>query len=489
MSSLDQIKNIRLEKRNSLKTRGVDPYPVFTNRTHTIQQTISDFDALSKKQSEITIVGRLMVFREHGSIAFGVLNDGSNTIQIAFKKDGMGDTAYKFIFDYIDIGDFISVTGVLFTTKTDEKTLQARQATLLTKSLNPLPEKWHGLKDVEERYRKRYLDFLMNQEVATMMKMRQRIVKYIREFYLQHDFDEVETPILQNLAGGASARPFTTHFNAFDMEMSLRIAPELYLKRLLVGGYEKVFEIGRNFRNEGVDHSHNPEFTMLESYQAYFDYKQGMKYTEQLIQYVVKNLFKTTKHTTKNNEIDFSNEWQRIEFNEMLMKYADVNYEDYNFESLKQKAIDLGVTIEKNVYSKAEIADAIYKKHCRDQLVQPSFIIHHPREMLPLAKPLPNNPEYVGSFQLVIDGWELAKGYSEMNDPILQKQAFEKQEQLRQQGDPEAQTMDNDFVEALEYGMPPAFGLGIGIDRIAAFLTNANTLREIILFPTMKPKQ
>ena len=367
--------------------------------------------------------------------------------------------------------------------------MNVRGASIITKSIRPLPEKWHGLKSVEERYRRRYLDLLMNQEVQRLMAVRQGVVKSIREFYVEKGFNEVETPMLQTLAGGASARPFTTHFNAFDMEISLRIAPELYLKRLLVGGYEKVFEIGRNFRNEGVDYSHNPEFTMLESYEAYADYKYGMKFTEQLIKFVVENVLHSEKHTFEEKEIDFGAEWQRIEFNEMLMKYTDVDYDNYTAESLRKKAEELGVSIEKKVCSKAEVADAIYKKYCRDKLVQPTYVIHHPKEMIPLAKPLPKNPNYIGSFQLVIAGWEIAKGYSELNDPVVQEQMFTEQQDLQDKGDSEAQSMDTDFIEALEYGMPPAFGLGIGVDRIAAFLAGAHALREIILFPTMKPKE
>lgn len=487
--ALEDIKKLRLEKREALYKQGDNPYPLLVNRTHTVQQVRDSFDELSQSENEVALVGRVRSLREHGALSFGVVQDGTGSLQIAFKKDSMGQVLYKEMLESLDIGDFVAVKGVVFVTNKGEQTLNVRTASIITKSVRPLPEKWHGLKNVEERYRRRYLDLLMSENIQNIMKVRQGVVKYIREFYLDKNFNEVETPILQTLAGGASARPFTTHFNAFDMEMHLRIAPELYLKRLLVGGYEKVFEIGRNFRNEGVDYSHNPEFTMLESYEAYSDYKQGMKFTEQLIKFVVEGVLQSTKHTFEEKEIDFGAEWQRIEFNEMLMKYADVDYNDYTAESLRKKAEKLGVSIEKKVCSKAEVADAIYKKYCRDKLVQPSFIIHHPKEMIPLAKPLSKNPEYVGSFQLVIAGWELAKGYSELNDPVLQEQAFAEQQELKEQGDVEAQSMDTDFIEALEYGMPPAFGLGIGVDRISAFLAGAHALREIILFPTMKPKE
>lgn len=485
---LEDIRRSRLNKRTNLSKKYEYPYPVSVVRTNEIAEVLEKFKTLEKSSKQVSLAGRVLSFRQHGALCFGSLKDASGKIQLAFKKESLGEKMYAFILEYLDIGDFVSVKGSLFQTKTGEQTLNVDKMTFASKSVRPLPEKWHGLKNVEERYRKRYLDILMSEDIQRMMQTRQDVARSIREFYISQDFQEVETPILQNLAGGASARPFTTYFNAFDMNMNLRIAPELFLKRLLVGGYEKIFEIGRNFRNEGVDYSHNPEFTMLESYEAYSDYKEGMKFTEKLISHVVKNSINSTRHEFEGKKIDFTKPWTRIEFNELLMKEAKINYEDYNFEALKKKAQELDVKIDKKVYSKAEVADAIYKKHCRDSLVQPTFIIHHPREMIPLAKPLPDKPDYVGSFQLVIAGWELAKGYSELNDPIVQEAAFLEQENLGKKGDDEAQKMDIDYIEALEYGMPPAFGLGIGVDRIAAFLANAHSLREIILFPTMKPK-
>ncbi len=373
---------------------------------------------------------------------------------------------------------------LFFRQRKGEKSLLIRECAVITKSLRPLPEKWSGLKDIEERYRKRYLDILMNKDIKELFDVRIRTIQSIRQMLIDKSFLEVETPILQNIAGGAAARPFKTHHNAMDMDMYLRIAPELFLKRLLVGGYEKVFEIGRNFRNEGVDYSHNPEFTMLELYAAYEDEKYGMTLVEEMMEYILKG----NTHTFKDQKIEFKRPYERIEFTEMLMKYVDIKYEDYNFESLKNKASELGVKIGKDVYTKSEIADEIYKKCCRSHFVQPTFVIHYPVEMVPLAKPLDSNSQYARSFQLVVGGIEMAKGYSEANDPIRQKEELEKQQEFKEKGDSEAHSMDIDFIEALEYGMPPACGIGIGIDRLVAFLSNSNSLREIILFPAMKNK-
>jgi len=485
--ALDDIIKGRLAKRAHLATRDEYPYPLHTKRTHSITEALGAFDALAKGEEEVSLAGRLMALREHGALTFATLSSAGVSIQLAFKEDSLGAEAYKRVAETLDLGDFVSATGILFTTNRGERTLEVRSFNIISKALRPLPEKWHGLKDVDERYRRRYLDLLMNEEVRRIFETRETIMRTVREFLLEKDFREVETPMLQAIAGGTAAKPFKTHLNAFDMDMYLRIAPELYLKRLLVGGYDKVFELGRNFRNEGVDFSHNPEFTMLEFYQAYSDYKEGMKLTEEMVSRIIEKTIGETTHTFEDVEVDFTAPWERIEFNELLQKFAQVNYEDYTFEGLRDRAIELEVKIGKDVYSKAQVADAIYKKYCLPKIVNPTFVIHHPSEMLPLAKQLPDRPQYAGSFQLIIAGWELVKAYSELNDPVLQREAFKAQEELRKKGDPEAHTMDEDFVEALEYGMPPAFGLGMGIDRIATFLSGAHALREVILFPTMRP--
>lgn len=487
MALEDIIKN-RLKKRKSLQDRGVSPYPIFIKRTHNIAQVLDEFDKLAKLKKRITLAGRLIKLRSHGGLTFGNLKDGLGSVQIAFREDGLGKVQYADIEKSLDIGDFISVEGTLFKTKRGERTVDLTKFSIITKSIRPLPEKWHGLKDVEERYRRRYLDILMNEDVARIFKTRSRLIAQIHDYMTHSGFQEVETPVLQFIPGGTSAKPFKTHLNAFDLDMHLRISPELYLKRLLVAGFDKVYELGRNFRNEGVDYSHNPEFTMLEFYWAYSDYKEGMKFTEKFLSSLVKSVTGKKQIEHEGRKINFSTPWDRIEFTDLLHKYAKINYDDYNFEGLKRVAEKLGVKSEKKVYSKAEVGDQIYKKLCLPHIINPTFIIHYPSEMLPLAKPLPDNPDFAASFQVVAAGWELVKAYSELNDPVVQREFFEKQQALRQKGDLEAQLMDEDFVEALEYGMPPAFGFGMGIDRLTALITNSHSLREVILFPTMRPK-
>ncbi|MDP3901202.1 MAG: lysine--tRNA ligase, partial [bacterium] len=360
--------------------------------------------------------------------------------------------------------------------------------TMLTKSLLPLPDKWHGLQDVEERYRKRYLDLLFNKEVREVVVKRAEILRAIREFLDAKGFCEVETPVLQPIYGGADARPFTTHLHTFSMDMFLRIAPELYLKRLLVGGMEKVYEIGRIFRNEGADRSHNPDFTTLEFYWAYADYKDLMKLTEELFSFMLKKVFGKTKITYEGKEISFTAPFERIEYGALIRKYARVDIESANKQALLKKAKELKVPVSSEM-GKAQVADAIFKKFCLPRLEQPTFVIHYPAGASPLAKPLEGDPSKLGMFQLVAGGWELVKAYSELNDPVAQRKAFTEQEGLYRKGLKEAQRMDKDFLEALEYGMPPAAGFGMGIDRLTALLTNSHSLREVIIFPTMKLKE
>ncbi|MDX1608059.1 MAG: lysine--tRNA ligase [Candidatus Spechtbacterales bacterium] len=486
--TLKEIIKNRLNKRKVLKERNDYPYPAKVKREQSLAEVLNSFTKLEKEEKLLEVAGRLMSRREHGKLTFGELYDGTATMQIVFREDSMGKAAYERIGEFVDVGDFLSVEGTAFKTKRGEESIGVRKFKVITKSLRPLPEKWHGLKDVEQRYRKRYLDILMNEEARELFKKRSAVVSECRNFLEGENFIEVETPMLQMIPGGASAKPFETHLNALDLDMYLRIAPELYLKRLLVAGMPKVYELGRNFRNEGVDYSHNPEFTMLEFYWAYADYKEGMKLTEELIASVVKKVNGKSKIEYGGEEINIKTPFERIEFNELLQKHADINYDDYDMKTLKKKAKELGVEIKKKVHSKAEVADMIYKKYCLPKIQEPTFVIHHPSEMIPLAKPLEDRPGYAASIQLVIAGWELVKGYSELNDPVVQREFFEKQEKLRKSGDDEAQFMDEDFLEALEYGMPPAFGFGMGIDRLTAFLTGSNALREAILFPTMKPK-
>lgn len=423
MSTIQSIKKARLAKIKNIS----NPYPAKTGRSHTCLEAVDKFDKLSGQAKELVLVGRLRSVREHGGSTFVHIEDGTSQIQAYFKKDELGDKKYKFFKDNFDIGDFIEVKGTLFLTKKGEKTILAKDYRMLAKSLSPLPEKWHGLKDVEERFRKRYLDLIMNKDVRQKFLDRSRIIKSIREFLEERDFIEVETPILQTIPGGALARPFKTHQNALDLDLYLRIAPELYLKRLLVGGLEKVYEIGRCFRNEGLDASHNPDFTMLECYVAYWDWEDLMSFMEAMMHYIDPKVF--------------PEKWDRVEYKD-IVKDKD---EKESFAKIKK----------------------------------PTFVLHLPN--IPLCKK-------GQALQGVVQGIELIKAFTEQNDPIEQKKALMEQEKMRQKGDQEAQRYDKDFIEALEYGMPPAAGFGLGIDRLVALLTNSNTLREAILFPLMKPK-
>ena len=487
MATIDEIKKTRLEKLEAVKKAGFLPYPGKANRTHKISEAISYFSKISKSEKEITITGRIRSLREHGGSTFLHIEDGTGQLQAFFRKDRLGESSYKFFLDNFDIGDFIEIRGILFETKRGEKTIEAADYRMLAKSLLPLPEKWHGLQDVEERYRKRYLDLIFNSEVKKKFELRTKITKEIREFLGNEGFLEVETPILQPIYGGATAKPFKTHLNALDIDLYLRIAPELYLKRLLVGGFEKVFEIGKCFRNEGVDKSHNPDFTMLEFYWAYSDYKELMKFTEKLFETLLKRVCGKTEIEYEGKKINFKSPWPRVEFFELIKKYTKIDLEEIYIEALKKEAKDMGIGVEKGA-GKAEIADSIYKKYCQPEIWQPTFVIHHPIGAAPLAKQLDDNPSKLARFQLLIAGIEMVNAFSELNDPIEQKKRFEEQEKSFKTGFEEAQRMDKDFLEALQYGMPPSAGFGLGIDRLVALLTNSHSLREVILFPTMRPK-
>ena len=434
MKNLEELKKIRLRKLKNLIKAGINSYPAKILRTHTNQEALDAFRKLANKK--ITLVGRIRSIREHGGSTFCHIADSSAQIQIYLKKDELGKKNYKLFLENIDIGDFIEVKGTLFETKKGEKTLEVLNWRIIAKSLLPLPSEWYGLEDVEERYRKRYLDLILNKEIKEKFIKRSEIIKKIRKFLEENGFLEVETPMLQTLAGGTIARPFKTHLNALNMDLYLRIAPELYLKRLLVGGFEKVYELGRNFRNEGMDREHNPEFTMLEFYAAYWDYNQMMDFTEKLLKSLDNKIFK--------------GKFKKVEYEKIVGKKDD-----------------------KEVFAKIK---------------EPTFVIHHPVEISPLAKKLDNNPKKVARFQLIANGLEVANGWSEINSAVDQAERFMDQEVKRKKGDQEAHQYDKDFIEALEYGMPPAAGIGIGIDRLVVLLTNSKTLREIILFPTMRPK-
>ncbi len=505
--AIEDIRENRLQKLKKLEKAGINPYPIKTKRTHKINEALLSFEDLQRRKKELILAGRIKSLRQHGGATFLHIEDGTGKIQAFLRKDRLGESSYKFFLDNFDIGDFIEVRGSLFKTKRGEKTIEVADFKILAKSLLPLPEKWHGLQDIEERFRKRYLDLIFNEEVKKKFEIRSKIIKEIRKFLEKEGFLEVETPILQPIYGGAKAKPFKTHLNALDIDLYLRIAPELYLKRLLVGGFEKIYEIGRVFRNEGMDRLHNPDYTHFEFYWAYADYKALMKLIEKMFEYVLKKIFGKLEIKYRapqqrgegedenkvliayeGKEINFKGPWRRIEFSQLLKKYTKINLEEIHREALMKEAQKLGVDIPKGA-GKTEIADEIYKKFCRPKIWEPTFIIHHPIGFQPLAKALEEDPEKLANFQLVVAGWELANAFSELNDPIEQRKRFEEQEKIFKEGFEEAQRMDKDFLEVLEYGMPPCAGFGMGIDRLVALLTDSHSLREVILFPTMKPKE
>ena len=480
----EEIRKNRIKKRQKLEHLGFSPYPISIKRTHQISQVLSNFNKIKKQ--EVILVGRIRTMRSHGSLTFFDFEDGTGRIQALFAKDKIGEKNYQFFLEYFDIGDFIEVKGFLFKTKRGEKTIEGKDFKMIAKSLRPLPEKWHGLKDIEERYRKRYLDLILSPEVRKKFETRSALIKEIKKFLDQKGFLEVETPILQTMYGGARAKPFKTHLNALDMDLFLRISPELYLKRLLIGGFEKVYEIGKCFRNEGLDKFHNPDFTMLEFYWAYADYKQLMKLTEEMFETILKNTLKKTDIECEGRKISFKKPWERIEFFALLEKYTDIKYEEINETALAKKAKELGIEIPKGT-DKANIADEIYKKYCRPKIIQPTFVIHHPYGFQPLAKNI--DSQKLASFQVIVNGAEIVNAFSELNDPVEQEKRFKEQEKMFKGGFEEAQRSDKEFIEALEYGMPPAAGFGMGIDRLVSIITDSNSLREVILFPLMKPRK
>lgn len=481
------LRQIRVGKLKKIVARRINPFPSQTARTHSCLEIIVSFEELAKGQAKIALVGRITNLRLHGGSCFANLEDGSGKTQIYFKKDILKEN-YEIIKDLIDVGDFIQVKGPLFLTRREERTLLAEEIRLLSKSLLPLPEKWHGLKDIELRYRKRYLDLISNPLVKDVFVKRSLIVNVIRKFLSDHGFMEVETPVLQSTPGGASARPFITHHNALNIDLYLRIAPELYLKRLIVGGLEKVYELGRSFRNEGIDYSHNPEYTSLEFYWSYVDYQTLIEFTENLFIEIIKKLQDNFEIKYRDKTLNFKPPWQRKTFGKLLLDLMGVDISRIKKSDLIKEMGGGGLKADSK-YEMAAIYNKLYKEIILPSIEQPTIIMDYPVEMEPLAKRCENNPAFVQRFQLVVCGQELLKAYTELNDPLEQKKRFKAQEKLRNKGDEEAQRIDEDFIEALEYGMPPCAGEGIGIDRLTAILTNSSNLRDVILFPTLKPKK
>lgn len=476
---------IRLKRLEKIKKARIDPYCKKASRTHQIKDLLEQFN---KIKGRVTIVGRLRSIRLHGGSCFANLEDESGKIQIYLKKDEIGEQ-YPFFTDLVDVGDFLETSGTLFTTHKGEKTVLVNNFKLLTKALLPLPEKWHGLTDVETRFRKRYLDLIANPKVKKIFEKRSQIIQFIRNYFLNLGFLEVETPILQEVASGAIAQPFLTHHNALNADLYLRIAPEIYLKQLVIGGFEKIFEIARCFRNEGIDYAHNPEFTQVEFYWAYKDHEDLMEFMEKFMADLVKAVNGKTVVEYDNQKIDFLGPYPRLDFREALLKEIKVDLDKADTKSLTKKARELGLKPEKS-WGKGKTADELFKKFVRPKLINPTYIINHPIELSPLAKKIENRPNYVERFQLIVGGKiELMNAFTELNDPLDQEERFRFQQELAKKGDLEAMGKDEQFVEALKYGLPPTAGLGLGIDRLVNVLTNTHNIKEVILFPTLRPKK
>ncbi|OIJ20492.1 lysine--tRNA ligase [Anaerobacillus alkalidiazotrophicus] len=488
----DQLR-VRREKLKSLFDEGIDPFGKKFERTFTANQLELEFGSLSKedleaKDREVTIAGRIMTKRGKGKAGFAHLQDLTGQVQIYVRKDTVGDQQYD-IFDSIDIGDIVGVTGVAFKTKVGELSVKVKDFQLLTKSLRPLPDKFHGLKDVEQRYRQRYVDLIMNPEVRNTFVTRSKILKSMRNYLDNQGYLEVETPMMHSIAGGASAKPFITHHNALDMQLYMRIAIELHLKRLIVGGLEKVYEIGRVFRNEGVSTRHNPEFTMIELYEAYADYKDIMALTENLIAHIAKEVLGTTTVQYGEYEVDLKPEWKRLHMVDAIKEYTGVDFwREMSDEEAREIARQHNVPI-KETMSYGHVVNEFFEHFVEEKLIQPTFIYGHPVAISPLAKKNPEDERFTDRFELFIVAREHANAFTELNDPIDQRERFEAQLVERAQGDDEAHMMDDDFVEALEYGMPPTGGLGIGIDRLVMLLTNSPSIRDVLLFPQMRHRE
>ena len=483
--NVNELRKIRVEKLENLQKAGKDPFKITTaNQEYHTVDIAEKFDELENK--DVSVAGRIMSKRPMGKAGFININDRDGKIQVYVRRDDIGEEEYADFKKY-DIGDIVEVTGFVFKTKTGEISIHAKSVKLLTKSLLPLPEKYHGLTNTDTRYRQRYLDLIMNPDVKDTFIKRSLIIRAIRRYLDSEGFIEVETPMLVQNAGGAAARPFETHFNALNEDLKLRISLELYLKRLIVGGMERVYEIGRVFRNEGLDTRHNPEFTLMELYQAYTDYHGIMDLTENLYRTVAKEVLGTTKITYNGVEMDLGKPFERITMIDAVKKYAGVDFTNIKTdEEAKALAKEKGIEFEDR-HKRGDILNLFFEEYVEDKLIQPTFLMDHPVEISPLTKRKPDAPDYVERFEFFMNGWELANAYSELNDPIDQRARFKAQDELFAQGDEEANHTDEDFLTALEYGMAPTGGIGFGIDRMVMLLTDSPAIRDVLLFPTMKP--
>ena len=485
-NEINEQMQVRIDKMHKIEEHGWKPFGYRFLYTHRAADIAAQFDELSEKETEVKMAGRIMAIRGHGKTCFMDMQDKTGRIQVYVRKDVIGEENYALI-KLMDIGDTVGITGTAFRTHMGELSIKANSVEMLSKSLRPLPEKWHGLKDVETRYRQRYVDLIVNPEVRDTFVKRSQIIRSVREVLDSHDFLEVETPILNTIAGGAAARPFISYHNALDMQVYMRIAPELYLKRLIVGGMDRVYEMGRVFRNEGIDNRHNPEFTSVEIYQAFADYRDMMDLTEEIVVKTAEKVLGTTTINYEGTTIELASPWKRMSMIEAVKEYSGKDFTNVtDLEEARAIAKELNVAIEPS-FGIGKIINACFEEYVEDKLIQPTFITGHPKEISPLAKSNPENPEITDRFEAYIYGREICNGFTELNDPIDQKERFLKQVEERANGDEEANMMDEDFVNALEYGLPPTGGLGIGIDRLVMFLTNSSTIRDVLFFPTMKP--
>lgn len=492
MKEMSELLKLRREKLDEFAKEGINPFPNDFKVIHTsqeIRERFSKMEAndLEKVEEEFSLAGRIVAIRNFGKAAFFHIQDRKGKIQAYIQKDVVGNNSFN-LFKRLDIGDFIGMRGEVFLTRTQELTIKVSEIKLLTKSLRPLPEKWHGLSNIEIRYRQRYLDLLVNPEVKEIFYRRNKIIQMIRTFLQDREFMEVETPMMQSIPGGAAALPFKTHHNTFNLDLYLRISPELYLKRLLVGGFERVFEINRNFRNEGISTQHNPEFTMLEFYQAYATYEDLMDLTEEMISHIAKQLLGSLKIPYLDKEIDFTPPWQRLSMKQAIINYGKLEPQTLEKRDLAfKKAQSIGLS-PSSQDSLGEIVNDLFEEMAQPHLIRPTFITNYPTETSPLARRSDTNPEEVDRFELFINGQEIANAFSELNDPIDQKERFAKQLSSNEATE-DVDKLDEDFIQALEYGMPPAAGEGIGIDRLVMLLSNSASIREVILFPLLKPER
>jgi lysyl-tRNA synthetase class 2 len=485
-SRLERITEQRLDSLSRIRARGIDPYPHSYHPSHTIREAITLFEQQGESSQDISLAGRIMSKRSMGKMAFIDIRDSSGKIQLSLRYDLLGRERYEFLQD-IDIGDIIGARGKLFRTKAGELTLEVSDFAMLCKSLRPLPEKWHGLADVEKRYRQRYLDLISNEENKNIFVLRSKIITAIRSFLDKQGFMEVETPVLQPHAGGALARPFVTHHHALDEDLYLRIALELHLKRLVVGGFDKVYEMGHAFRNEGISVRHNPEFTLLECYQAYSDYNDMMRLVEEMLRHIAQAVLGDTKLTCNGKTIDLGLPWQRLYLREAIKEYCGIDFEDYpDAASLRKRMTGMGMEVDPGK-GRGRLIDELISTSVEPKLFQPTFLLDYPVEMSPLAKSKRGNERLVERFEGFVAGMEIANAFTELNDPLEQRERF--RQQLKEQAaDEEVELADEDFLQALEYGMPPTGGLGIGIDRLVMLLAGQQSVREVILFPQLKTK-